>query len=484
MKKRVIYGCLIVILLAEKVKMTFTTDTIKRMLLLLILVGMSLGVITPSNAGELNGRNNVNSMSTIAVNTEWNATYGGTEADWGNCLIQTTDGGYALVGYTESYGAGNGDGWLVKTDASGQHEWNQTLGGRYSDELGSVIQTTDGGYVLAGSTSSYGAGEDDGWLVKTDASGQHEWNQTFGYFDGLGSIIQTTDGGYALVGDAESYEGVRNGWLVKTDANGQAQWNTTYGGTEDDFLFSVIQTADGGYALVGYTESYGVGNYDGWLVKTDANGQAQWNTTYGGTEFDRLSSLIQLADGGYVLAGTSASYGGNWLLKTDATGQVLWNYNYGSQRGLFSLIQTTDGGYALTGYCIIEGSGKANDCYLIRIDANGQLVWEKIFGGKEMDVGNDLLQAADGDLVIAGWTGSYGAGDYDMWLLKTPDSPPPSATPTTTPPITTPQVTTPETATPDITTSQESDATTAFPNLFSAIVCISVLIIWRKRGNH
>ncbi len=428
-------------------KSTFNTDTIKKIVLLLSFIGLILGFQNLNNfaVGEPNGRNNVNSTSTIMFNMEWNQTFGGLANDGARSIIGTSDGGYAIIGWTYGY-ISNEDIWLVKTDANGQAQWNTTYGGMNTDSIrhlatDTLIQTADGGFVLFGGTKSYGAGDNDFWLIKTDANGQVEWNTTYGgaLADWPGSFIQTADGGYALTGNTDSYgAGNVDGWLVKTDVNGQVEWNTTYGGTEYDNLWSVVQTADGGYVLAGNTESYGAGNRDGWLVKTDINGQAQWNYTYGGIETDSIPFLIQLVDGGYVLAGNTeyygqADWGGAWLLKMDVTGQVLWNYTYGG-RNVFSLIQTADGGYALTGYIAIEGSGKAEDswlidCWLIKIDANGKMVWEKIFGGKEIDVGSDLLQAADGDLVIAGWTGSYGAGNNDMWLLKTADSPPPPAAP-------------------------------------------------------
>jgi hypothetical protein len=205
----------------------------------------------------------------------WSQTYGGTSDDYGRSVVQTSDGGYAIAGYTWSYGAGITDVWLIKTDASGTAQWNQTYGGTGEDVGYSVVETSDGGYAIAGETQSYGAGQYDVWLVKTDATGTVQWNQTYGgtWNDYGYSVVQTSDGGYAIAGWTGSYgAGNDDVWLVKTDAAGTVQWNQTYGGTSWDDGYSVVETSDGGYAIAGWTGSYGAGNDDVWLVKTDESG--------------------------------------------------------------------------------------------------------------------------------------------------------------------------------------------------------------------
>jgi hypothetical protein len=202
-------------------------------------------------------------------------TYGGEGDEYCHSIIQTTEGGYALVGSTTSFDADYYDFWLVKTDASGNHEWNQTYGGLHYDQANSVIQTVDGGYVLVGETLSFGAGGTDFWLVKTDASGNHEWNQTYGgpSFDDARSVVQTVDGGYAIAGDTyPTSVGNSDFWLVKTDASGNHEWNQTYGGQTLEKAHSMIQTVDGGYAIAGNTDSLGIGGWDFLFVKTDQNG--------------------------------------------------------------------------------------------------------------------------------------------------------------------------------------------------------------------
>ncbi len=217
---------------------------------------------------------------------DWNQTYGGSYSDAGRSVEQTADGGYILIGSTRSYGAGNWDVWLIKTDINGHMEWNQTYGGPESDLGFCGEQTADGGYIITGYTRSYGAGNADVWLIKTDINGHAEWNQTYGgpESDMGRSGEQTTDGGYILTGYTSSYgAGLMDMWLIKTDENGHMEWNQTYGGPARDYGSYVEQTMDGGYLITGSTDSYGAGDWDWdvWLIKTDANGLIESEGSWG-----------------------------------------------------------------------------------------------------------------------------------------------------------------------------------------------------------
>jgi len=357
----------------------------------------------------------------------WTRTYGGANSDGAVALVQTLDGGYALVGSTQSFGAGNWDFWLVKVDASGNMMWNQTYGGTNIDIAYSVVQTLDGGYATAGSTNSFGAGNEDFWLIKMDANGNMEWNQTYGGTnrDSAYSVVQTLDEGYTIAGVTQSFgAGNWDFWLVKTDASGNMMWNQTYGEAGFDWAYSVVQTLDGGYALVGSTDSFGPGNWDFWLVKVDASGNMMWNQTYGGTFGDECYALVQTLDGGYALVGHTDSFGAGgrdfWLVKVDASGNMMWNQTYGGTNDdwAFSVVEAVYGGYTLAGATESFGAG-SQDFWLVKVDASGNMMWNQTYGEAGFDWAYSVVQTLDGGYALVGSTDSFGAGNWDFWLVKT-----------------------------------------------------------------
>ena len=361
--------------------------------------------------------------------TAWSKTFGGPGEDYGLSVQQISDGGYIMAGSTDSYGAGGEDVWLIKTDSSGNEMWNKTFGGSSDDSGYSVGQTSDGGYIIAGYTYSYGAGGEDVWLIKTDSSGDLSWNKTFGGSDGDHgySVQQTSDGGYIIAGWTYSYGAGRDDvWLIKTDSSGDLSWNKTFGGSDSDFASSVQQTSDGGYIITGSTNSYGAGDDDVWLIKTDSSGNVVWNKTFGGSDADGGTSVQQTSDGGYIIAGDTFSYGdGNrdaWLIKTDSSGNKAWDKTFGSSGVDYgnSVQQTPDGGYIIgrSHGDSYDADGSSYDAGLIKTDPLGNKTWDKTFDGSDFDYGNSVQQTSDGGYVIAGFTRSYGAGSYDVWLIK------------------------------------------------------------------
>jgi hypothetical protein len=353
----------------------------------------------------------------------WERTYGGTTTDEGFSGQQTTDWGYIVAGWTTSFGNG-GQVYLIKTNANGDTLWTRTYGGTNLETGLSVQQTSDGGYVVAGRTDSYGNGPQV-YLIKTNSFGDTIWTRIYG---GSGaeyvySIQQTTDGGYIVAGFTNSFgAGYDDFYLIKTDALGDTLWTRTYGGTNYDWGYSVRQTLDGGYIVTGYTGSFGAGSDDVWLIKTNASGDTLWSRTYGGAGYDAGNAVQQTSDTGYIVAGYTGSFGNGYqvyLIKTNSFGDTLWTRTYGGagyDAGQF-VQQTLDGGYIVAGYTNSFGNGW--QVYLIKTNASGDTLWTRTYGGTAGDEeGYSVQQTTDGGYIVAGYTTSFG-NSYQVYLIKT-----------------------------------------------------------------
>lgn len=376
--------------------------------------------------------------------TLWTKCYGGPGSDKGSEIQLTSDGGYIITGRTGSFGAGAQDAYLIKTDANGDTLWTKTYGGADWDYAYSVKQTTDGGFIVAGGSKSFSSGGDyDVYLIKTDANGDTLWTRTYGGTDTeYGSSVQlTSDGSYIIIGVTMSFgAGDRDFYLIKTDANGDTLWTKTYGGTDSDEGYSVQLTSDGGYIIVGETCSYGIptGSADVWLIKTDANGNILWSQNYGGSLTDFGNSVQLTSDGGYIIAAGTWSYGAGYtdayLIKTDISGNSLWTQTYGNSfyDTAYSIQQTADGGYIFTGdYGYADYT---NDVWLVKTDVSGNTIWQETYGeasGWNYDSGASIQITSDNNYIIAGQTYSYGAGDWDVYALKIAGESLPSLNPPT-----------------------------------------------------
>jgi hypothetical protein len=379
----------------------------------------------------------------VAAAGGWSKIYVGEYGNfWPNKMISTSDGGFALAGLTHSSGNVSADFWFVKTDSAGNQQWNRTYGGAGDDEANGLIQTNDGGYALVGITTSFNetTGYPDAWLVKTDAYGNQTWDATYGGLgdDEANAVIQTLDGGYAIAGFTQSVGNgsITFGWLVKVDSFGKEEWNKVYAVGIDNDLYSLVQTNDEGYALAGYTNS--TGSQDYWLVKTDSLGNPEWTQTYGGAGDDVALCLLKTTDGGFALVGTQTFHETRenkaWLVKADSDGTMQWNQTYPGQGNSYaiSLIQTSDGGYALVGGTAVTFPSTYGVPFLVKTDPSGKIQWNQTY--QQGYQANSLVQVSDGGYVIAGEWG-YPNAPPDGWMTKTdengvaPTTPAPSASP-------------------------------------------------------
>jgi hypothetical protein len=369
--------------------------------------------------------------SVVSAQTSWWRTYGGTGFDAGRAVDLAATEGYVIAGSCTSSGVSS-DVFLIRTDTLGDTLWTRTYGGTSVDAAYSVQETADSGYVIAGNTSSFGAGYNDVYLVRANAAGDTLWTRAYGgtSTDESYSVVQTCDGGFVIAGYTWSF-GVGtpdsvNVYLVKTDARGDTLWTRFYGGIGSDVGSSVRQTSDSGYIIAGTTCTFGStpDSDDVYLIKTDAQGDTLWTRTYGGKRNDGGRSVIQVADGGYVIAGYTFSFGAGsqdvYLIRTDASGDTLWTRTYGgaSYDDGCSVQSTTDGGYIIAGATGSFGAG-IYDVYLIKTDSQGDTLWTRTFGGASSDWSECVRQTPDGGYIVAGYTLSFGAGSCDVYLIKT-----------------------------------------------------------------
>jgi len=374
----------------------------------------------------------------------WDKTFGGNSEDMGFSIIQTEEGEYAIAGYTilkrgekkDDWRAKLGyiilekskkqDFWIIKLDKNGNMEWDETFGDEGTDVANSIIQTKDGGYIIAGFIWTVYASKQDIWVIKLDENGNIEWGKTFDKdeHDIAYSIIQTEDGGYAIAGGTgKRFWGEVNCWVIKLDAKGNMEWDNNFGGTGWDEIYSIIQTKDGSFITTGCVWSKGAGRGDVRVAKLNKRGDLVWDKTFGGSENDEARSIIQTDDGGYAVAGfTVLEDTGDrdvWVIKLDKDGNKVWDKTLGgtSEDWANSIIQDKNGNYIVAGWTKSIGAGKT-DVWIVKLDKRGDLVWDKTFGGSENDEAHSIIQTDDGGYAVAGWTKSKGTGNSDVWVIK------------------------------------------------------------------
>jgi len=361
-----------------------------------------------------------------APDTLWTRVYGGAHDDCIYDVLETSDSEYVAVGWTRSFGAGNSDVYLLKLDANGDTMWTKTYGGPLDDEGRSVQETSDGGFIIAGWTESFGVGKSDIYLLKINVNGNAIWTMTYGgsSYDYAYSIQETSDSAYIIVG--RTYlNGSFNVYLIKTNSSGSVLWQKIYEDVGWDAGCSVQETAEifGGYIIAGLTSSNSEG-WDVYLFKTYANGDTIWTNTSGGTNWDAAYSVQGTYDGGYVTAGLTESFGTGsfdiYLVKSKRNGSSVWARTFGGtgwDEGQ-SVRETPDKGFIIAGSTESYGVG-GFDVYLVRTYSNGYPIWTKTYGGANWDIGYSVKLTSDGGYIIAGKTKSFGAGLYDVYIIKT-----------------------------------------------------------------
>ncbi len=357
---------------------------------------------------------------------KWDEEFGGGQEDRGRAVVEAHDGGYVIVGDTASKGAGDRDVWIIKIDVDGEHEWDKTFGTTYEDLGFSITATSDGGYLIAGYTAS-GSNRDDRdlWLIKIDSNGSKEWDRTYGgaeQEEGR-SVVEVSTGGFIIVGSTSSYgQGKLDLWVLRTDENGTELWNMTYGWPNRDEGRQIIEASDGGFAIAARGEPVGAANLDMWLVKIASDGAEEWNETWGGSKMDEAWSIAEADDGSFISTGRTYSYGKGTadmiLVKVDSDGGEVWVRTYGdanAEQGRF-ITNTTDNEFLITGRTKSYGSGD-HDFWLLKVDENGTELLNRTYGGSGWDDGRGICIGSDGGYAVVGWTGSYGSGGDDLWLL-------------------------------------------------------------------
>ena len=352
--------------------------------------------------------------------------FGGWDDDRAYSIAQMPDGGYAVTGYVRGFTPGYDEPFILKLAPDGSVEWAKVYEGDFQDKAFSILRTFEGGYAIAGYTMSYGDSSADAFIIRLSPKAIFEWARTYGGegWDEARSLVQTSDGGYAVAGCTESYgSGLTDLLVFRLAPNSIPIWSKAFGGTSFECANSIVQTSDGGFAVVGKTPTFGAGNYDILVLKLSSDGSLEWARTFGGSLNDYATSIVQAPDGGYVVAGYTKNFGaGSYdaiILKLSSDGSLEWAKTFGGSGDdrVNSILQTSDGGYALAGVTSSFGAGYY-DVFLLKLSSDGSLEWAKTFGGSGGDYANSLIQTSDGGYAIAGYTENFGAGYYDILVLK------------------------------------------------------------------
>lgn len=367
-------------------------------------------------------------MAVYCQELMWETGYGGLLNDVGYGMYPVADNGVVLAGSTFSFGAGDYDTYVLRLDSLGDTLWSVTWGGSSSDHAYDIASSADDGFVVVGSTQSFGNGNRDVCLFKVSGTGHVMWTRSFGgTSDDTGNSVRCLpDSGFIIAGTTSSSgAGYDDILLIRTDKNGLVRWQRTYGGTggETGMAVRTVAGTNPGYIVVGSTGSFGDGYSSIYAIRTDTLGDTIWTATYGGSRADIGQTVEIAADGGFLFAGATASYGSGfydcYVARTDADGVLQWQNWYGGAKDdrCYAVAATPDHGWILAGTTESSGAGKI-DILLTRISDDGEPVWSRTIGGTESDYARAVVPTADGNTLAAGYSYSYSYGGSDVYVVK------------------------------------------------------------------
>jgi len=361
------------------------------------------------------------------VSLVWEKTYDGGGYDRAESIVHSGDGQFIVGGRTSSFGAGGLDAYVLKIDGDGNRIWEKAYGGSGDDVANWIVQSGDGGFVMAGWTTSFGVGHRDAYLLKIDGNGNLIWANAYGGQSGDGAlgIVETGDGAFIAAGITTSFgAGNASAYLLRVNGDGNLVWDKTYGGSGDDVANRIIRSGDGGFIVTGWTDSFGAGDPDAYVLKIDGDGNRIWEKAYGGSDDDEAIGVVQSGDGGFIVAGlTVPEFDDVYLLKIDADGNKVWEKAYGGGDAdrAYHIVPSEDDGFIVVGVTCSFGAGYM-DVYLLKIDGDGNKIWETTYGGREDDEPWEIINTEDGEFIVIGWTMSFAARDADAYLLKIKDN--------------------------------------------------------------
>ncbi len=345
--------------------------------------------------------------------TLWTKTFGGTGDETPSCIQISNDNGFILLGTTLSFGNGQQDIYLIKTDSSGNVEWSRTYGGTSLDEGSYILTTNDGGYLMMCNTWSISPGGT--WLLRLDSSGDTLWTKHFGNmnWDNGMYMTETSDGGYAFIGQNYSNSGQYSDlWIIKTDSSGNKMWEKIYGGVSYDFGSSILQTPDQGFLALGTSQISDSSRI--WLIKTNSEGDSLWSKKFGAGSGE---SLLECHDGNYLITASTYMLLGSRILKIDPDGNTLWSKSFETslQHGN-TIVQCPDNGFIIAGYTSMIIYGQS-DLTVTKIDEDGDAVWVKMLGGSGQEIGKSICRTTNSEYIILGSEAIWGYSDTDLWLI-------------------------------------------------------------------